>query len=129
MWLTVTLIYHGIYDNSNIHISLLNLFNSLRLVLTNQLKLEAADGKLRFTDVMSTAEILRLIQLCPSPKAEKIKLWIAELAVKGRKVVKCLENAIKKAKDLIRCRAANIIMTIEFHEFDIHGDDDPHCLL
>ena len=82
-----------------------------------------------YADVMSTSEILRLIQLCPSPKAEKIKLWIAELAVKGRKIVKCLENAIKKAKDLIRCRAANIIMTIEFHEFDIHGDAAPHELL
>ena len=103
--------------------------NNELVSITNQLKLEATDGKLRFTDVMSSADILRLIQLCPSPKAEKIKLWIAELAAKGKKAVKYLENAIKKAKDLIRCRAANIIMTIEFHEFDIHGNVAPHDLL
>ena len=50
------------------------------LRVTNQLKLEALDGKLRFTDVMDAHGVLRLIQICPSPKAEAFRLWIAGLA-------------------------------------------------
>jgi len=34
------------------------------------LKMKAEDGKMRFTDVADTEEILRLIQSIPSPKAE-----------------------------------------------------------
>lgn len=41
---------------------------------TNQLKMEAHDGKLRQTDVMNTKQILRLIQSIPSKKAEPFKL-------------------------------------------------------
>ena len=55
--------------------------------ISNQLKFEASDGKLRFTDVMDAEEILRLIQIFPSPKADAFKLWIADLAAKGSDVV------------------------------------------
>ena len=43
-----------------------------------QLKLIASDGKLRETDVLSTKNVLRLIQSIPSPKAEPFKMWLAE---------------------------------------------------
>jgi len=46
---------------------------------TNQLKLEAADGKKYLTDVADTAQILRLIQSIPSKKAEPFKLWLAKV--------------------------------------------------
>ena len=46
----------------------------------HQLKLEAADGKMRLTDVADTEQLLRLIQSIPSPKAEPFKLWMAEVA-------------------------------------------------
>ena len=46
--------------------------------ISNQLKFEASVGKLRFTDVMDAEEILRLIQIFPSPKADAFKLWIAD---------------------------------------------------
>ena len=46
----------------------------------HQLKLEAADGKMRFTDVADTEQLFRLIQSIPSPKAEPFKLWMAEVA-------------------------------------------------
>ena len=46
---------------------------------TNQLKMEADDGKLRQTDVMDTEQILRLIQSIPSKKAEPFKLWLAKV--------------------------------------------------
>ena len=44
------------------------------------LKLKAADGKMRITDVVDTQQLFRLIQSIPSPKAEPFKLWIAEVA-------------------------------------------------
>src|ERR1700722_9037765 len=40
--------------------------------------MEAADGKLRLTDVADTEQLLRLIQSIPSPKAEPFKLWLAK---------------------------------------------------
>lgn len=45
----------------------------------HQLKLPAADGKMRETDVLSTKNILRLVQSIPSPKAEPFKLWLAQV--------------------------------------------------
>ena len=45
----------------------------------NRLKLEAADGKKYLTDVVDPKNILRVIQSVPSPKAEAIKLWLAEV--------------------------------------------------
>jgi len=45
----------------------------------HQLKMMAADGKLRFTDVADTEQVLRLIQSIPSKKAEPFKLWLAKV--------------------------------------------------
>ena len=45
----------------------------------SQLKLKASDGKRRLTDVANTAQLLRLIQSIPSPKAEPFKLWLAQV--------------------------------------------------
>ena len=41
------------------------------------LKMKAADGKRRLTDVANTEQLLRLIQSIPSKKAEPFKLWLA----------------------------------------------------
>ena len=50
-------------------------------LLTNckQLKMTAADGKRRLTDVADTEQLLRIIQSIPSPKAEPFKLWLAQV--------------------------------------------------
>ncbi len=48
--------------------------------VTNQLKLEAPDGKKRLTDVLDTQQVFRIIQSIPSRKAEPFKLWLAEVA-------------------------------------------------
>jgi len=45
-----------------------------------QLKMLAADGKMRSTDVATTEQLFRLIQSIPSPKAEPFKLWLAQIA-------------------------------------------------
>jgi hypothetical protein len=44
------------------------------------LKMQAADGKMRLTDVATTEQLFRLIQSIPSPKAEPFKLWLAQIA-------------------------------------------------
>ena len=46
----------------------------------HQLKLQAADGKMRLTDVADTEQLFRLIQSIPSPKAEPFKQWMAQVA-------------------------------------------------
>lgn len=43
------------------------------------LKMTAADGKKRLTDVADTEQLLRIIQSIPSPKAEPFKLWLAQV--------------------------------------------------
>ena len=45
----------------------------------NALKMQAADGKMRLTDVADMQGIFRIIQSIPSPKAEPFKLWLAEV--------------------------------------------------
>ncbi len=44
-----------------------------------RLKMTAADGKMRLTDVADTEQLLRIIQSIPSPKAEPFKLWLAQV--------------------------------------------------
>ena len=50
-------------------------------LLTNckQLKLPAADGKNRDTDVADLQQMLRIIQSIPSKKAEPVKQWLSEV--------------------------------------------------
>lgn len=43
------------------------------------LKLKAADGKMRESDVADMQGIFRIIQSVPSPKAEPFKMWMAEV--------------------------------------------------
>jgi hypothetical protein len=43
------------------------------------LKMTAADGKSRLTDVANTEQLLRLVQSIPSPKAEPFKQWLARV--------------------------------------------------
>jgi len=44
-----------------------------------QLKLPSQDGKKRLTDVADLEEVFRIIQSIPSPKAEPLKRWLAEV--------------------------------------------------
>ena len=63
----------------------------------HQLKLEAADGKMRLTDVADTEQLFRLIQSIPSPKAEPFKLWMAEVASTRIDQLQDPERSIKQA--------------------------------
>ena len=44
------------------------------------LKMKAADGKMRLTDVADLEQMFRVIQSIPSPKAEPFKQWMAKVA-------------------------------------------------
>ena len=44
------------------------------------LKMRAADGKMRLTDVADVEQLFRIIQSIPSPKAEPFKQWMAMVA-------------------------------------------------
>lgn len=44
-----------------------------------QLKMKAPDGKMRETDATDIQGIFRIIQSIPSPKAEPLKMWLAEV--------------------------------------------------
>ena len=46
----------------------------------HQFKLQAADGKMRITDVADTEQLFRLVQSIPSPKAEPFKVWMSQVA-------------------------------------------------
>ena len=45
----------------------------------HELKMIAADGKMRLTDVANIEQLFRIIQSIPSPKAEPLKMWLAEV--------------------------------------------------
>ena len=49
------------------------------VTIRHGLKMKAADGKMRMTDVADTQQLLRLIQSIPSPKAEPFKRWLAKV--------------------------------------------------
>ena len=49
------------------------------VTICNALKLVAADGKRRETDVADLEGILRIIQSVPSKKAEPMKRWLAQV--------------------------------------------------
>ena len=64
----------------------------------NGLKMTAADGKQRMTDVADTEQLLRLIQSIPSPKAEPFKLWLAQVGYERLEEIENPELAAKRMR-------------------------------
>lgn len=104
-------------------------------LLTNcqQLKMKSPkDGKTYKTDVADTAQLLRIIQSIPSPKAEPFKLWLAEV---GRERIeetidpeqaidRALETYLKKgySPDWVHQRLLSIRVRNELtDEWKAHG--------
>jgi hypothetical protein len=63
------------------------------------LKMLAADGKMRMTDVADTEQLFRLIQSIPSPKAEPFKLWLAQVAAERLDEMQDPELSIDRAME------------------------------
>ncbi len=69
----------------------------------NGLKMRAADGKMRMTDVADTEQLFRLIQSIPSPKAEPFKLWLAQVGRERLDQIQDPELSIQQAmQDYLR---------------------------
>ena len=96
------------------------------------LKMLAADGKMRKTDVADTAQLLRLIQSIPSKKAEPLKLWLArvgseridETADPELAIDRALETYLKKgySRNWINQRLKTIEVRKELtDEWEKHG--------
>lgn len=62
------------------------------------LKMTAADGRQRLTDVADTEQLLRLIQSVPSPKAEPFKLWLARVGFERLEEIENPELAAKRMR-------------------------------
>ncbi|MBX3164634.1 MAG: Bro-N domain-containing protein [Bacteroidetes bacterium] len=65
----------------------------------NALKMQAADGKMRETDVADTAQLLRLIQSIPSPKAEPFKQWLAKVGYERMQEMADPEQSLDRARE------------------------------
>ena len=74
----------------------LNEEGSELVTICHQLKMQAADGKMRMTDVLNTKGVLRLIQSIPSPKAEPFKIWLAQIGSERLDEIADPEKAIQR---------------------------------
>ena len=74
----------------------LNEEGSELVTICHQLKMQAADGKMRMTDVLNTRGVLRLIQSIPSPKAEPFKIWLAQVGAERLDEIADPEKAIQR---------------------------------
>ncbi|MGZ8967461.1 MAG: BRO-N domain-containing protein, partial [Gallionella sp.] len=70
----------------------------------NGLKMIAADGKQRLTDVADTEQLLRLIQSIPSPKAEPFKRWLAKVGYERLEEIENPELAAVRMRGLYQAK-------------------------
>lgn len=80
--------------------SRLKLEGSELLTDCQQLKLTAEDGKKRLTDVADAETLLRIVQSVPSPKAEPIKLWLAQVGYERIREMADPEIALNRSREL-----------------------------
>jgi hypothetical protein len=65
----------------------------------NGLKMPAADGKMRVTDMADIETMLRIVQSVPSPKAEPIKLWLAKVGYERMQEMADPARALDRARE------------------------------
>ena len=70
----------------------------------HRLKMQAADGKMRLTDVANTKDMLRIIQSIPSHKAEPFKQWLAQVGSERIAEIENPELAQKRIRDTYRAK-------------------------
>lgn len=74
------------------------------VTICHRLKMIAADGKMRETDVLDTKGLLRLVQSIPSPKAEPFKMWLAQVGSERLDEIADPEKAILRGADFYRAK-------------------------
>ena len=82
--------------------SRINAENGQGVTICNRLKMPARDGKLRETDVATRKQLLRIIQSVPSPNAEPLKQWLAQVGSERLDEITDPEIAIERAINTYR---------------------------
>lgn len=72
-----------------------------------QLKLKALDGRFRLTDTANRQIILRLMQSIPSPRAEPLRMWLAQVGEERFEEVEHPEQAIERVRKTYRAKGYN----------------------
>ncbi|TAJ94086.1 MAG: phage antirepressor protein [Gammaproteobacteria bacterium] len=70
----------------------------------NALKMAAADGKQRVTDVADAEQLFRLIQSIPSPTAEPFKRWLAKVGYERLEEIENPELAATRMRELYKAK-------------------------
>ncbi len=68
------------------------------------LKMTAADGKKYRTDAANTEGVLRIVMSVPSPKAEPLKLWLAQVGKERIEELADPELAFGRAKEIYKVK-------------------------
>ena len=69
-----------------------------------QLKMPSTDGKNYKTDCANTEGVLRIVMSVPSPKAEPLKLWLAQVGNERIQETENPELAIERARELYKAK-------------------------
>ena len=70
----------------------------------HQLKMPAADGKMRLTDCATPERILRIIQSIPSKKAEPFKQWLAKVGAERLEEMADPEKTLDRGMSYYRAK-------------------------
>ena len=75
-------------------------------LLTNcqRLKLMATDGRQRLTDCANTEGVFRIIMSVPSPKAEPLKLWMAQVSAERIEETEKPELSFERMTEIYRAK-------------------------
>ena len=72
--------------------------------ICEKFKFLAPDGKMRPTDCAHTEGVLRIIMSVPSPKAEPLKLWLAQVGKEKIEEINDPELGVERLHELYRAR-------------------------
>ena len=74
------------------------------LTVCQQLKMSSTDGRKRLTDCANTEGVLRIVMSVPSPKAEPLKLWLAQVGTERIQETENPELAFERAREIYRAK-------------------------
>ena len=69
-----------------------------------QLKMQAVDGRQRLTDCANTEGVLRIVMSVPSPKAEPLKLWLAQVGTERIQETENPELGFERMTEIYRAK-------------------------
>ncbi len=74
------------------------------LTVCQQLKMLSSDQRKRLTDCANTEGVLRIVMSVPSPKAEPLKLWLAQVGGERLQETENPELAFERAREIYRAK-------------------------